>query len=120
MGEVVLWTLQSWCLAACFRPRQYVKGVKIACLDMNLQKARMHMGVQVRHLSANNLSSPLQRALLTIPGSVCVHGFPHFLLSPTDSCRLSLPCFCPACVKVAAPPHSIHLLPPILLSLRCW
>lgn len=26
---------------------KYVKDVKIACLDMNLQKARMHMGVQV-------------------------------------------------------------------------
>jgi len=25
-----------------------VKGARIACLDMNLQKARMHFGVQVR------------------------------------------------------------------------
>jgi T-complex protein 1 subunit alpha len=25
-----------------------VKDAKIACLDMNLQKARMHFGVQVR------------------------------------------------------------------------
>uniref|UniRef100_A0A061S0E0 T-complex protein 1 subunit alpha n=1 Tax=Tetraselmis sp. GSL018 TaxID=582737 RepID=A0A061S0E0_9CHLO len=25
----------------------FLKGVKVACLDMNLQKARMHMGVQV-------------------------------------------------------------------------
>lgn len=25
-----------------------VKGAKVACLDMNLQKQRMHMGIQVR------------------------------------------------------------------------
>ena len=29
-----------------------VANAKIACLDMNLQKARMHMGIQVRKYSA--------------------------------------------------------------------
>ncbi len=39
--------------AAQGMPRRLSGGVKIACLDMNLQKARMMMGVQVsRHLRA--------------------------------------------------------------------
>ena len=33
-----------------------VMGARIACLDMNLQKARMHMGVQVRQGRATSRS----------------------------------------------------------------
>ena len=31
-----------------------VTGARVACLDMNLQRARMHMGIQVRRRTENH------------------------------------------------------------------
>ena len=47
-----------------------VANAKIACLDMNLQKARMHMGIQVIRAAATMISTKLQawaavRAIVT-------------------------------------------------------
>lgn len=45
--------------AAQGMPR-YIKDVKIACLDMNLSKARMSMGVQVRRALLAKLESTIK------------------------------------------------------------
>lgn len=44
-----------------------VDGARIACLDMNLQKQRMHMGIQVAH------DHPVLYLLFgSYPGSICI------------------------------------------------
>ena len=44
-----------------------VANAKIACLDMNLQKARMHMGIQVMSFSLKNVSVKLMPEQLIEP-----------------------------------------------------
>lgn len=44
-----------------------VANAKIACLDMNLQKARMHMGIQVIKLSVKNVPLKLMPEQKTEP-----------------------------------------------------
>lgn len=76
---------------------QAVKGARIACLDVNLQKTKMQFGVQAR-----------ARWLL-----LCFHARPFLYAS--HSCVASTPC------KAASRATSLHLLitaPPSYCSLR--
>lgn len=44
---ITCFIVQAYCRIFVQGMPKHVKNAKIACLDMNLQKARMHMGVQV-------------------------------------------------------------------------
>lgn len=48
-----------------------VANAKIACLDMNLQKARMHMGIQVLNFHHTHISQALTRGYLSYSGRIC-------------------------------------------------
>ena len=58
-----------------------IKGAKIACLDMNLQKQRMHMGIQVR--PRRNISRRLTPPILCIR-SVCLQHLQRASLAGAD------------------------------------
>jgi T-complex protein 1 subunit alpha len=48
-----------------------VSRARIACLDMNLQKTRMHMGIQARRRLSGPSLPPLLRKLSRLPCILC-------------------------------------------------
>jgi hypothetical protein len=56
---------QVWLLLSCCCCASRVAPARIACLDMNLQKARMQMGVQVRTCSGRLLHTAVAAACTT-------------------------------------------------------